>query len=168
MNKKAQEVMGMSFGVIFSIFLIIFLVATAIYAISYFYNLGNCSKVGLFYKDLQNEIDQAWKVDIYEGLFGSNSEIPSSIKYVCFGNLSQNINPDNEKQKEDIDLFYSGNGQANIFILPEEKACEGSLASNILNHVETDKFFCVEPIKSKISIRLRNEPEFAKVKLATP
>ena len=163
-NKRAQESFGMSFGMIFSIFIIIAIIAVAIYAITYFLNVGSCSKIGLFYDEMQNEINKAWTSDIYEGLFGENSEIPSGIDYICFGNLSQSTNRFRE-QKSEAELFYSGSGEANIFILPNEKACDGSLASNILDHVETEEFFCVQPVKNKVSIRLQNQPTFAKVKL---
>jgi len=62
-GKKAQEVFGMSFGVIFSIILIVFILVVAGIAINHFLGLKKCTQLGLFIEDFANEggdIDKAW------------------------------------------------------------------------------------------------------------
>lgn len=60
-SKKGQEAVGMSFGWIFALILIIVFIITAIYGIKYFMNIGTCSRVGLFYDNLQQKVDEAYQ-----------------------------------------------------------------------------------------------------------
>jgi len=135
--KKGQGVFGISFGVIFSIIVIIFTVSISFYAITYFLNLSRCGEIGFFYEDLQDEIDRAWTSGVYTQQF--EGKLPtgrSGIKQVCFGEL------ENEPTSEEFKILYEKfkdmdppEGR-NIFLDPPENACGGDLASNKLKHVE--------------------------------
>ena len=54
MKKRGQ--LQISFGMIFSIILIIAFVALAVYVIMIFLDTGKCANTGLFKNDLQQEI----------------------------------------------------------------------------------------------------------------
>ncbi len=158
MQKRAQTVFGMSFGVIFSIIIIIFILAVAIYAINYFLGANNCAKVGLFFSDLQDEIDKAWTSGSYQDKF--EGTLPNGIEVLCIGKLfgTDPLDPNYQEIKSDLELQYSGSGEANIFLHPTEKACDGRLFSQILKHVDIqplNKFSCAPLTDSKIFINLQ-------------
>ncbi len=51
--------MGMPFGMIFAIFLIVVFVVIAFMAVDHFLDLGQSASVGMFYEDLQGAVDDA-------------------------------------------------------------------------------------------------------------
>ncbi len=79
-NKRGQ--MKLSFGMIFSIFLIIIFIAFAVYAISKFINLQKTIQIESFTENLQSNVDDMWNSPR-----GSQEEIyslPDKIDAVCF------------------------------------------------------------------------------------
>jgi len=146
MTKRGQTVFGMSFGVIFSIILIIFLLGVAIYAITSFVGISSCSKVGLFYEGLQDEIDKAWTSGIYRGNFPLERNplvLPSGIEKVCFGGLNQAVLDNGNVQSELKEAYFLVEDRE-IYMYPPDKACDGELSSNSLEHVSIANFFCVD------------------------
>jgi len=81
MNKKRAQ-MQISFGMIFSVILIILFIAFAVYGISKFLGVSRLAQVESFKSDFQGDIDTVWK--------GSGTSvpveysIPNKIKQVCF------------------------------------------------------------------------------------
>ena len=57
---KKAEVFGMSFGMIFSIILIAFFIVIAFIGIRYILNWQKQTQIGLFLRDLQEEVNDAW------------------------------------------------------------------------------------------------------------
>lgn len=174
MKKRGQSLMGMSFGTIFSIILIIFIVITAFYTIRYFLSLNKCSEIGFFYDDLQTEINKGWKsTSVYEGNFegklGGTGFSRNKIKSVCFGNLSVDLSDSGLQQIHgEIEDSYSGPGRANIFIYPPETACEGDLASNIIYNVDIEKFFCVDLNEGVATVHLNTDTRDTLVTVRKP
>ena len=132
MKKKAQQSIGMSFGMIFAIFLIVIFVLVAFFAIKAFLDIGESSQVGLFYEDLQDAIDDAWQSQSTEKTF--EIDLPSGITHICFANLSDSIRGDSDFY-DDIKDFYLYN--ANVFLIPPGEA-EG-LKYNSLEHINLAK-----------------------------
>ncbi len=158
-NKKAQTIFGLSFGVIFSIFIIIFIIGAAIYGITHFLSVGNCSRLGLYYEDIQKEIDKAWTSGIYRGAFSSEIDIPSKIDVVCFGNFSAPpLTQQDSFIRDEIEFEISISPNSNIFMYPVRNACEGELAVNALEHVHIPNFFCVENSDGQTPVQLSKEP----------
>jgi len=147
-NKKAQQILGLSFSTIFSIFLIIFFIIIAIIVINSFLKTQNCSKLGLFLEDFQNEIDIAWNSQKYISQFKSN--LPSNIEYICFVNLSREINNNPERIRE-AELYAEKN--SNFFFYPTKNSCE--MPAHFLEHLNINQItslknpYCIV-IKSKI------------------
>ena len=80
LKNKAQ--MKLSFGMIFSIFLIIIFIAFAIYAIKFLLNLEKTVGVGQFINNLQEDVDK-----MHRGSHGSQENkyyLDKDIEYVCF------------------------------------------------------------------------------------
>ena len=80
MKKRGQ--MKISFGMIFSIILIIIFISFAFFAIKKFIGIQDAMKIGQFGDQLQSDIDKLWR-----GSQGSQEVeyfIPSKIESVCF------------------------------------------------------------------------------------
>jgi len=118
MNKRGQ--LQISFGVIFSVILIIAFVAVAIYAISFFLDMRNCSTLGLFKEDLQEGINRAWKGDEVSFIF--QGSLPSNIDKVCFVNPDDRLKGQYDEEYEDY-LRYKKQDE-NLFFFPISKACK--------------------------------------------
>jgi hypothetical protein len=116
-SKKAQQTMSMPFGLIFSIFLIVIFIAVAFYAVKFFLNISESSKIGTFYLDLQDDVNKAWSSQSSE--FNFKIKLPSKIEKVCFANLSAKITGSMEdyNQIKNYEVY-----EANTFILPPEYA----------------------------------------------
>lgn len=72
----------LSFGMIFSIILIVIFVSFAFYAIGKFLDIQNSTSVGKFATDFQTDIDKMWKSS--QGMQEETYSLPEKIKDVCF------------------------------------------------------------------------------------
>ncbi len=160
MRKKGQ--IQISFGMIFSIIIIIATVAIGFYVINYFLDLASCSKIGVFWDSLNKDIDKAWVSDMSQTVF--KGELPSGISKICFGNFTMNY------AREDIEQFeflkrYESRGR-NAYLYPPGKACD--LGFFELKHIEVDEFFCVPVRSGSASIKLTKTTFDPLVRLTTP
>lgn len=80
MKKRGQ--MQLSFGMIFSIILIIAFVAFAFYAIKGLLDAQNKTKIAVFADDLQAGVDKVWKGSGASQKF--SVELPKKIDEICF------------------------------------------------------------------------------------
>lgn len=175
-NKRGQEIFGMSFGVIFSIFLIIVLLAVAFFAVEHFVGLSKCTNIGLFYDDLGEKVRDAWSSSSgkYEADF--TSKIPkkglfgTGIDYICFGPLNatpSDSNADEKQQSLINDYNFDPNGAFNVFAYPPDKGCDTGLGAinlkcgnaNCINTNSpslplTPQFFC-QPVSDDGSVTVR-------------
>lgn len=116
-NKKAQQTMGMPFGMIFAIFLIIVFVIAAFMAAKHFLSIGEAASIGMFYDEFEKAVNDAVRGQESDREFNIN--LPSDIDQVCFANLSAQItNPGIEYNAiRNYDVY-----DANVFLIPPEKA----------------------------------------------
>ena len=135
--------MGMPFGVIFAIILIVVFVVIAFIAIGYFLDIGECSGVGMFYDELQNVVREATRGQSSE--VGFDIDLPSGIKFVCFANLSAEIT--NHGVEYDAIRNYDVY-DANVFLVPPEKTCnmQWKLIDriNVSRITESSNPYCVD------------------------
>ena len=117
-NKKAQQTMGMPFGVIFSIILIVVFIITAGIVVKHFLGLQKCSEISIFLKDFQDEFDKVWQSSSTEKTFAIG--LPSAITEVCFTNMTL---PLTNNKYSDVKTRY-GFYNPNFFFYPPEKACQ--------------------------------------------
>ena len=150
LNKRGQDTMGMPFGIIFSVFLIVVFIVVAFIAVRYFLDIGDTSKIGMFYRDFQSAVDEAVKTQSSDSVFKVN--LPSGIKKVCFGNLSAKItSADDYDELRDYEIY-----NANTFLLPTTSA--GDLARKLINHLNITKItsvknpYCI-PVSQGIKIK---------------
>jgi len=118
-NKKAS--IELSFNMIFSIILIIVFIAAATYAIKKFMGISQCSQVGIFKTELQNEIDKAW-AGTGEYVYSKSLSIPSKITYICFADRNASTGTGTYKDYFK-DFKYSNKGN-NFFFYPMKYACD--------------------------------------------
>jgi hypothetical protein len=160
-KRRGKGQIQLSFGIIFSIIIIIATIVVAFYVIGYFLDLSKCTKVGLFYDGLKKDVDKAWRADITQGIY--KNELPSGIKKVCFGNSSQQYAKEDEEQF----AYFSSRSVAgmNGLFYPPEKACDSELAFFKVEHAVTDKFFCVPVASGTAKVKLSKGSADALVKL---
>lgn len=117
-NKSGQSIMGLPFGIIFSIILIVVFIMAAFFAINHFLEISKCTQVGEFYDDLQKNVNDAMASGGSEFTF--KTSLPSGIQKICFANLSAPITGDKEDYEamKNYDVY-----DANTFLLPSGKTC---------------------------------------------
>lgn len=102
-NKKAQEVMGMSFNMIFSIMLIVFFIVVAFIVIKQFMVSQNDTQIGMFIDKVKTTVDKAFYSNDANTL-PVNATLPAGVEYVCFANMTAAV-----KNASAIDkLIYNG------------------------------------------------------------
>jgi len=154
MSKKAQETLGISFGVLFSIILIIFFIVIAGIVIKAFLTTGDCARMGIFIDRFESDIKKSWNSQADIHVFNGN--LPLKIDYVCFGNLSRSSNGEFRDIGFELGL-YEGSG-ANTFFYPPGKACE--IPFQTIDHLDITEITkinnpnCVIVEKGKVSINV--------------
>lgn len=150
-NKRGQ--MKISFGMIFSIILIIVFIAFAFWGIAKFLNYQKKIQIVQFVNDFQADIDKMWK-----GSQGSTEQpytLPQKIDYVCFADFSKPSLGTKSELYREFQLYSSG-GENNMFFYP---AAEGYESMKI-NHIDTAKIteqenpYCITS-KGKIKISIK-------------
>lgn len=130
---KKKGAVELSFGMIFSIILIIIFIAFAFFAIKNFLNLQNKMRITQFEQNFQSDIDKMWKSE-----YGSQTVsyiLPSSVQKVCLEN----------------------NGYENMIFMPSD--FDGININNIdIAKITAEKNpFCIDSKSGKISFTLSKE-----------
>ncbi len=146
MEKKGQ--MQLSFGMIFSILIIIVTLAVAFYVIREFMETGKCAELRVLHENLQREIDTVWRSAAAQVAF--QRSVPSSVKSVCFGDPAS---WDATEQGKERTAFASYRGtDENFFIYPLQ--CGRAVSVRSLPHVSLQRGFCVPVTKGEVSITI--------------
>ena len=145
---KTRGDFSLSFGIIFSIFIIAAVIAVAGYAIMHFLSLKNCTELGLYGRDLQNKLDRAWNADSVEGELFSGI-VPWNVKKVCIGDISQ-APKDSEEYKALRRFSDSG---SNLFFYPIPSSCD-IIHMKLEHAMFKQKFECVDVENGRATLRL--------------
>lgn len=167
-SKKGQQVLGMSFGIIFSIILIVFFIIIAGIVIRSFLKTGDCAKIGIFIDSFESDIKKSWNAQFNSHTFKAN--LPSNIDYVCFANLSNSNKGEFQEIGFELGLFEGR--IANIFFYPSGKACE--IPYYMIKHLDigritrTNNPNCVVVDSGKIDINVEKglNDRFVNVKIS--
>lgn len=156
-DKRAQEIFGMSFGMIFTIILIAFFIVIAIIAISSFKRVQECAKIGIFSDRLKTEVNRAWNSN--DQSFEFSGELPSKIKKICFANITERFygkdNSITELKDYDLDM--------NLFLYPLDKACD--IPAHKIAHLNLEKMiknanpFCIDISNGKVEIMIEKQSD---------
>lgn len=156
-GKKAQ--MHLPMEMIFSMLIIAIFLVVVFFVIQHFLEVQECAQIGLFVRELQTSVDEVWKAQ--EASTEFEAELPSSIKYICFINLSQDkhLAGLNTEEKEtasriyyDLQVYFKFKN-VNLFFYPIKAACNMP-AHNIknINLGNLNNPYCIH--LSKIRIKL--------------
>ncbi len=157
--------MKLSFGMIFSIMLIIVFIGFAIYIIANLISFQKNLTTNSFFKNFQEDVDSMWRGA--EGSTIIKYSLPSKAEKVCFVDFSS-------PPKNNRDLYYElqlfSSGEKNLFVYPISET-EGSPGRKInhLNIAEITKIknpYCIEVENGKVEIEIIKEfgEELVKIK----
>ena len=162
----------MSIGTIFSIFIIVVIVAVTIYVIVHFLGINKCSEVGFFYEDIQDEVDKAWTSgrysDVYDISLSSSGVLKTDVEEVCFGNLTATTSSEYRDRQSEFRYGAGYNRNANLFMYPGKSVCQG-LASKKIEHAKIEEFFCLDvknPQNLKIKINIETRESLVRISRA--
>ena len=130
--KKAQ--LQISFGMIFSIILIIFFLAFAGYAIYKFVSVNKTGEVGNFVNGLNTDVEDMWKLN--KGSQKFSSSLPSGIDQVCIND------------KSEIYFLPLGSGEGFDYIEIKHLKIES---------IVTDKDFCVKKKDGEVELLIKKD-----------
>jgi len=128
---KKRGALELSFGMIFSIILIIVFLAFGFYAIMKFIDLQNSIQIENFLRDFQNDVDKMWKSS--QGSQNLVYSLPNKISAVCFKN----------------DEFQ------NLEFISKE-----IIKGKMIEHLDIEKItedenpYCIQNVKGKISLTI--------------
>ena len=161
---------SLSFGMIFSIIMIIAILGVGFYAITFFLNMQNCTTTADFHKRFQQKIDNAWNAEIVSDEF--YLDLPSKIKKVCFGDLENpgELRGNLVEIHEELRTFASMNQRenSNMFMYPAPSACKLGYkqVKNIDWKVLNDgNFVCMDNKDGKINFKIDKSDRDSLVKL---
>jgi hypothetical protein len=87
MNRGGQ--INLSFGMIFSIMLIVFFLIFAFFGIKKLIEVQQKTQINLFYQDLQQDVNTAWNSESYS--HDVEYTLPKKISKVCFIDQDKNL-----------------------------------------------------------------------------
>lgn len=164
-SRKAEGVFGLSFGMIWSIILIVFFVLAAFIGIRVFLGYQEKTTIGFFLDDLDKSVKEAFYAESTNYEFKSN--LPSGIEYVCFVNFTSPTRNPNDAEKMIWDLVTSTyyEPDMNIYLYTPNK--DYGISFDKINYIYTERNpLCVKVINKKISIKIEKKFDEAFVRLS--
>lgn len=155
-NKRGQ--INLSFGMIFSIILIIVFISFAFYAIGKFLDIQKAAKTGQFIDAFKADTDRMWKSS--SGSQEVEYGLPSSVEQVCFTDFLRNVKPANKKEIYD-DLKFVYFEDENLFFYPVGSA--GTVDSTKIDNIDLigitsgENPYCINNVKGKVKLTIKKE-----------
>jgi hypothetical protein len=164
-NKKAEGVFGLSFGMIWSIILIVFFVLGAFMGIKTFLNYQDTTTLGFFLDDLDKNVKQAFYAESTNYIFKSN--LPSGIEYVCFMNFSSVPKSPNTAESMVWNYVTSTYYEQDMNVYLYSPGKDYGINFDKIKFIYTERNpLCVKVKDRKISIRIEKKFEEAFVRLS--
>ena len=145
----------MSFGMIFSIILIVLFLAFTVYGITKFLGFQKSVQVGQFTNYVQDDINKMWGGS--QGSVDKEYRLPKQIQYACF--LDLNSQPIGPKASYVSDFELISQGENNFYFYPIGSA-EG-LDSRIIQHIDIAKItssenpYCIPNTEGKVKMTIK-------------
>lgn len=158
-NKRGIKKSGqieLSFGMIFSIILIIFFLVAAFYAIKTFIGFSDTAKVGKFYSDLQSDITNIWGSAFSSGQH--DYIVPGGINLVCFVDFSSSAKGNNSNIYTELKMAYTGN--ENLVLYPLKY---NNFDAKQINYIDLSRItseenpFCIQTSNGEVSMILEKD-----------
>jgi len=146
----------LSFGMIFSVILIIVFLAFAFYAIKTFLGFQDSATKGKFVNDLQSDIDRVWKST--ESSQEETYSLPSKIKSICFVDFSGSVKGENAYLYNELEMSYFGNENMVFYPLGSSGTDSTRIKNIDLGEITKDENpFCIENVRGKVKLTLVKE-----------
>lgn len=155
MTKRGQ--MQLSFGMIFSIILIIVFLSFAFFAIKKIIGIGSSAQIAKFEESFQADIDKLWVASR-----GSQQEeyfLSDKITQVCFVDYFADERGTNQDLYDELQQFYFGS--ENMFFYPSS-ASQG-FESAVINHIDLSTIiarenpYCIATSDGKVKFTLKKD-----------
>jgi hypothetical protein len=162
-NKRGQ--FQISFGVIFSLFLIGVFVFVAVYIIAIFLGWGDQIKTGIFINDFENEVREYWRAP-GGGEKTVRFELKSEeITHICFFNPELEQFGPYEEQYEEIKSSFSV--EENFYFYPRRYAQPNSA---VIKHIDMEAFnanpYCIESVENVFKVKMKKTESDFLVKIS--
>jgi len=157
-KREKSGQMNLSFGMIFSIILIIVFISFAFYAIGKFLDIQKSAKTGQFIQAIESDVDNMWKSS--SGSQEMEYSLPTSVDYLCFVDFSSGVNPNIPNKKEmynNLKMIQFTN--ENLFFYPVGSA--GAVDSKKINNINLNEItikenpYCITNVKGKIKLTIK-------------
>ena len=146
----------MSFGMIFSIILIIFFLSFAFFGIKTFLGVQNSAKTTKFLSDFNADVEQVWKSP--QASQSKEYTLPSSKKKVCFVDFSSPKKGVDSGIYDELKRAYYGKENMVFYPVVFEGVESMQVRYIDLGKITIDKNpFCIENIDGKVSLRLTKD-----------
>jgi hypothetical protein len=155
-KKETKGQIELSFGMIFSIILIIIFLGFAFYAIKAFLGFQNNAKAGRFFDQVQSDTDRVWQSA--QSSEQQDYVVPSYADLVCLIDFSSGA----KGQKSGIysELKKTRSGSENVVFYPVKFT---GFESKELKHLDISKItenenpFCLNASNGKVSLTLKKD-----------
>ena len=154
----------MSFGMIFSIILIIFFLTFAFFGIKIFLGIQDSAKTTKFLSDMQSDIDKAWRSS--QSSQEKVYSLPSKNEEVCFVDFASSSRGQNSGIYDELKRAYYGSENM-VFYPVDFEETESTRINNIdLERItEEENPFCIKNVDGKVGLRLTKDLSDALVTL---
>ena len=145
--------MKLSFGMIFSIILIVIFLIFAFYAIKVFLKFQDSATKGKFFDELKSDVDRIWKSA--ESSQEKIYSLPSKITSICFVDFSSSAIGRSAGIYSDLKKAYYGT--ENLVLYPIGSSEVESVRINNIDLIEMTKDenpFCIDTDKGKLKLTL--------------
>ena len=149
--KKGQ--IKLSFGMIFSIILIIVFLAFAFYAIKTFLGIQYNVQTEKFINDLKSDIDRVWKSTESSG--EEEYALPSKIDYICFIDFEASANGPMENIYSELGFVYFGDENMMFYPIGSSNTDSVKIINIALEEITSgENPFCIENVRGKVTLTL--------------
>jgi len=154
MRKEKRGQIKLSFGMIFSIILIIIFLGFGFYAIKTFLKIQHIAQTGQIISDLKSDVDDVWKST--ESSQEEEYNLPSKIDYVCFFDFSVPARGKNADLYTELKKFYYG--EDNFAFYPPLGSSSSDSAEiehiNLKEITKKENPFCIEKTEGRVKLTL--------------
>lgn len=164
-KKVGKGQIKLSFGMIFSIILIVIFLVFAFYAIKAFLKFQDSATKGKFLDDLKSDVDRVWKAA--ESSQERTYSLPSKIVSVCFVDFSTSATGRNAGIYSELKKAYYG-VENFVFYPVGSSEVESAQIKNIdlVEMTKDENPFCIENVKGKLKLTLTKNFNDALVRVA--
>jgi hypothetical protein len=155
--KQKRGQMKLSFGMIFSIILIVLFLAVAFFAISKFFDIQNSITIGKFADEFQNDIDKIWKSQ--QGSQPKEYSLPKGVISVCFVDYATQSKGERTHIYEGLRQAYFENENMIFYPVGSGQGLDAKEIKhiNLEEITESENPFCIDNLNGKMNVILKKD-----------